>query len=104
MKRFVAFFDQQEPATPLAIVRILLGVCVLVTIGQVIAAGLVDAMWVDKDYGGLRNLQGNWFVQALGGPTPQVVWRLVFVSLIGGVAMVVGLGGRVAASLLRPQS
>ena len=96
--RCVRFFDQREPATPLALVRILLGLAVVLTVGEVVARGLVPVLWMGVEAGGYRNLpQPPWLVAALGGPTPSVIWRLVAVALFGGSCMVLGLGGRVAA-------
>lgn len=98
MRRFVAFFDAREPATPLALFRILVGSSVLYAIGSVVLAGLVEALWFDVSDGGMRKIsQGAWPVMVLGGPRPDVVWKLVAMALGGGLAMVVGAGGRVAS-------
>ncbi|TNE91061.1 MAG: hypothetical protein EP330_06315 [Deltaproteobacteria bacterium] len=95
MRRFAAFFDQREPATPLALYRILVGMSVISAIGSVVWAGLVPVIWHEIADGGMRKLvQGNPVIDALGGPTPQVVWGLVWASLLGGLAMVLGVGGR----------
>lgn len=100
MTRFVRFFDRREPATPLALVRILLGITVVTTVGSVVWAGLVPVIWHDLADGGMRPLgKGNWVFEALGGVTPANVWRLVAISLIGGSAMIVGVGGRLSAAV-----
>lgn len=86
-----------ESGTSLAFFRIAIGLCVLLTLGSVVAAGLVDVLWVDAAHGGVLSLEGSWLVRLLGGPTPAVSHGLVGVGLLAGCALVVGLGGRLAA-------
>lgn len=98
-RAWVALLDTREPGTALALFRILVGLAVLVTLGSVVRADLVDVIWVSHEYGGYRTLSGGWLVQALGGPTPDLVWRLVVGGLMGGALVMTGLGGRVVAFL-----
>jgi hypothetical protein len=79
-------------------VRMLLGLSVVLTIGSVAIHGLVPVLWFDIADGGYRSQpQGPWLVELLGGVRPDVVWRLVAIAMIGGVAMMAGVGGRFAA-------
>jgi len=99
-RAWVALLDRREPGTSLALFRIGVGLCVLLTIGSVVHAHLVGVIWVSADHGGgYRSMTDNWLVQALGGATPAVIGRLVVASLAGGVLLTVGLGGRVVALL-----
>lgn len=95
--RLVALLSTTEHPRALALFRIALGLCGLGMIGSVVAHGLVDDLWLDRAYGGYRKLpRGNFLIQWLGGPTPQVVWGVVVAALASSAAMVVGLGGRLS--------
>jgi len=97
-QRWQRLMSHREPGTALALFRIAVGACVLLTVGGVAYWDLVDVLWVDRDHGGYRELSGRWWlIQLLGGPTPSAMWGLVWGSLFGGVLMIVGLGGRVTA-------
>jgi len=96
--RFVAWMGETEDATALALFRIGVGLCVIFTVGAMVERGLVEVLWIDEAFGGLRPLgRGPWLVAWLGGPTPGVVWSFVAVSLASAVLMVLGLGGRLTA-------
>lgn len=97
--RWVEATSATESGLSLALFRIGIGLCVLLTIGSVVWADLVGVFWVDAAHGGVRTLKGNGLVQLLGGPEPRVIWGLVWTSLLAGVAVTVGLGGRLAAAL-----
>lgn len=97
--RFVAWLWAPEGGLPLALFRILVAVAVLVNVLSVVNHDLVDLVWVSKEYGGYRHLSGSWLVKYLGGPTPRVVWSLVWSTLGLGVLMLLGLGGRLTAFL-----
>jgi hypothetical protein len=85
---------------PLALFRIALGLGALFTVGSVAWSGLVPSLWVDASAGGYRPLgPQHWLVEALGGSNPGVVWALVAVSLASSAALMVGLGGRLAAGV-----
>lgn len=100
VRRFVDFCSTTEPPTVLAAFRIAMGLMVLWTIGVVLMSGSVESLWMDVDHGGYRSLpKGNWLVELLGGKTPEMVWGMTIASVIGGVAMVAGLGGRVTVML-----
>lgn len=89
-----------EGGLPLGLFRMALALTVLVAIGSVVTHDLVEVLWVDRDFGGYRDLgRGPWLVEALGGPTPAVVWGLTWAGLALGGLLLAGLGGRVTAFL-----
>lgn len=97
-RAWVARVESRESATTLALFRVAVALGTLLTVGSVVARGLVPVLWFDRAYGGYRSLgEGPWLVALLGGPTPAVVWTLTIGSLAGAVALVAGVGGRVAS-------
>ncbi|MEM6928356.1 MAG: hypothetical protein AAF602_15590, partial [Myxococcota bacterium] len=98
--RFVGWIGEEEGATSLALFRIGMGLSILYTVGDMVRLGLVDVLWIDEDYGGMSSLgAGAWLVGWFGGPSPTVVWSFVAGALGAGLAMTVGLGGRLTALL-----
>ncbi|MEO0601560.1 MAG: hypothetical protein AAF211_08995, partial [Myxococcota bacterium] len=98
--RFVGWIGEEEGATSLALFRIGIGLSVLYTVGDMVRLGLVDVLWIDEAFGGMSALgSGAWLVRWFGGPSPTVVWSFVGVSLLSGLAMTVGFGGRLTALL-----
>ena len=95
---FVRVISHREPGTSFALFRIGLGATVLQTLASTGGYGVVDALWIDKRFGGLGSRgEGTWLVQALGGPSPDVVWPLFWAAVGSALALTVGLGGRWAA-------
>lgn len=102
-RNWVAFTAQRETGTALACFRIAVGLVMLVSIGSVVARGLVAALWYDASAGGiLSGGRGFWAWSLVGGPTPTGVQIAVVASLLASVLMVLGLGGRatIVAALL----
>ena len=85
MSRIRAWVDAcsaTESATSLALFRIAIGLCTLLTIGTVVGLGLDEVLWVHSDYGGMRALNDPpWLIAALGGATPTVIRSLSTVAL-----------------------
>ncbi|MCB9567113.1 MAG: hypothetical protein H6710_07880 [Myxococcales bacterium] len=94
--------ERREGGEALAVFRILSGLAILYTYIPVIAAGLVEIAWLDVEYGGYRPLtgKGSWLITALGGLTPELVWSLVGVGLVSGLALTLGVGGRVGGRIV----
>lgn len=93
--RWLALLDRKEDGLTLAIFRVAVGLVVLYTFGSVVWHGMVPVLWMDAADGGYLHLSvGWWLVRALGGPTQTVVWGLVGVGMAGGLALTLGLGGR----------
>lgn len=97
-KAWVALLSRKEDGTSLALYRIGLGLCVLYTVGAVALPGMVPVLWLDRDYGGYLEMGKVWWlVDALGGPTPAVVWSLVGLTVLAGLALVLGIAARLTA-------
>ena len=97
---FVRHVSREEPATPLALARIAFGLTTTWMVADIASRGLVDFLWVSRSSGGggYRDLGGgNWLVSSLGGPTPSVMHALTAVAIAFGVALTLGLGGRLTA-------
>ena len=96
-RRWVAVIERTERGESLALFRIACGLCLLWSLGTVVLSDLVVVLWTAPAYGGYRPPSAaNWLMHALGGPTPAVVWSIVVGTLLAGLCVVVGLGGRVA--------
>jgi hypothetical protein len=96
--RFVARLAHKEPATPLALFRIAVAAILLGTFSDMVLTGVVPPVWFDVDQGGAYSLRGGqWLVAALGGATPEAVWPLLGLSMLGSLLLLLGLGGRVTA-------
>lgn len=95
---FVRWSSREEPATPVALVRIALGLTTTWMLVDIVNRGLVDVLWVTSHYGGYRDIGGgNWLIHALGGPTPAVMHGLTAAAIACCVALTVGFGGRLVA-------
>lgn len=97
-RAWVELLSHREPATSLAWFRIAVALVILYSLLSMIAAGLVEVMWVDAAHGGLQTLSTrHWLVQLLGGRTPATAWTLVGSGLGLACLLAVGLGGRLTA-------
>jgi hypothetical protein len=97
---WVELLSHREPGTSLARFRIAVALVVLYALLSMIAADLVEVMWVDARYGGLQTLSTrHWLVTLLGGRTPAAAWTLVGSGLVLASLLAVGLGGRLTALL-----
>lgn len=97
---WVELLSHREPATSLAWFRIAVALVMLYSLLSMVAADLVEVMWVDAAYGGLQTLSTrHWLVGLLGGRTPATAWTLVGSGLLLSSLLAVGLGGRITALL-----
>ncbi len=96
-RRWVAWLTVPESATSMAIFRVVVGVAALTQVGIALRGGVVDDIWLGPDHGGIVPVGENWLVRLLGGNTPAVVHGLLVTVAAGGLALVVGLGGRLTA-------
>ncbi len=97
-RSLVAYLDERERGEALALFRIFVGLALVVDLGATAPDGVLSAIWIDIHHGGYRPLGfGTFLVQALGGPTPTVIWGLFGATVAAGFAMIVGLGGRFTA-------
>lgn len=96
----VARLDHKEPATALAAFRIAVALAVFVTLIPPLWADTVDVTWVDAVDGGYRSLSprhplAEWLAPWNRARTHAAIGG----ALLGGLALLVGLGGRLAALL-----
>jgi len=92
---WVELLSIREPGTSLARFRIAVGLVILYSLSSMIAADLVEVMWIDAAYGGLQTLDAShWLVALLGGRTVDTAWILVGSGLVLATLLVAGLGGR----------
>lgn len=97
-RRWVSVLRRREGGESLALFRIAMGACVLLTVSTLVNQKLVSVVWLDAAHGGYRaTVNGNWLIRLLGGVTPGVVWSLVGVTFVAGAALVIGVWGRLAA-------
>lgn len=96
LRSFIDWVHAPEGGTPLALFRMLVGFTVMVTVGSVMVDGAVDLIWIDIEHGGYRHLRRpHMLVTWMGGATPEVMWRLCWISLAASLVLVLGIGGRV---------
>ena len=96
-RAWVAIIDRCEAGDALALMRIAMGLAVVQTMVTTVWAGVVPVLWYDVADGGMVLVRHeSWLVELLGGATPALVWTLVVLSLVGGLCVTVGLGGRIA--------
>lgn len=87
--------QKRESATSLALFRIALSACLLLNLGRVYHAGLLEALWMDAADGGMFSLLPfHWLVAVLGGPSPGATRLLYYGSATLAAASLFGLGGR----------
>ncbi len=98
--RWAALLAERETGTSLALFRIGCGLCILYAIGSVVLAGMVPVIWLGPADGGLATeINGSRLFQWLGGVHPGTVWVVVAATLLLGLLLALGAGGRVTAFL-----
>ncbi len=96
-RAWVALCDRREPALALALFRIAVGTVLAGTLLSVVFDGTVVALWVDAAHGGIfPSPRRTVLVDLLGGPTPPVVWGLVWTAVVGGIGTAIGAFGRLS--------
>src|SRR5437588_9346640 len=98
--RWVALLSEREPGTSLALFRVACGLCLLGSVGSVVWHGLVPVLWMNPADGGYTSLGTPWLFQHLGGGRATTVGAVVAATLLGGLALVAGLGGRLTPFLV----
>ena len=89
---WVGMWAHREAGTVLALARILCGLVILWTLGDMLRTDTVMATWVHVDHGGMKPLPNkHWLVTAMGGTTPGVVYTLMAVAMGAGAVLVLGL-------------
>lgn len=101
--RWAALVDltsRREDGVSLACFRVLVAAVVAYSLLSIASAGLVEALWVDRSYGGMAVARQNHLLRWLGGATPQNIWLLFGVSLAATLTLGLGLYGRASALVL----
>jgi hypothetical protein len=94
----VALLAEREDGTSLALFRIACGACILYSVGSVVVYGMVPVIWLGPADGGYGPVgPGPRLFQWLGGVNPTTVWGVVGATLLAGLLLVVGAGGRLTA-------
>lgn len=97
---WVELLSVREPGTTLAWFRMAVGLVMIYSLLSMIAADLVEVMWVDAEHGGLLTLSTrHWLIPLLGGRTVTTAWTLVGSGLLLATLVVLGLGGRLTMLL-----
>jgi hypothetical protein len=96
--RWATLLDQRENGTSLALFRAACGLSLLYSIGSIVLHGMVPVIWLGPSHGGLLPVgDGPWLFHWLGGLTPTTLWIVVSATLLAGLLLVLGGGGRVTA-------
>lgn len=98
-RAWVALMDTREPATPLALCRIAIGLVIVGHLTHMMVTGADALVWLDAAHGGLRVLDGGPLLRPLGGATPFNLRALETVATVSGLALSAGAFTRVAAVL-----
>jgi len=94
-RAWVELTSEREPPRVLAALRMAVAMVMLGSLLSAFSSGVLEAMWVDRRYGGALALEGTTFwVEVLGGPTRPVIFGLFAAASLAGVLVLVGLGGR----------
>ena len=95
---WAARLAHKEPATPLAVYRLLLGTVGVIIFFDTVLGGAVEPIWLHTDHGGISPLHPqSWLVDLLGGAVPSAVWPLIWAAGASSLAVALGFGGRVSA-------
>lgn len=99
--RWVALLSAREAPGSLALLRVLLGLCLLQSLAGVVISGTWSLIWLDAAEGGYRELSAlPWLVEALGGATRGVIGGLLGLGLLAALGLTVGLLSRLSALVL----
>lgn len=88
---------REEAGTSLALLRIGAGLCVLHIVVPMSQTGAWKLVMLDAAHGGYRGLTPNWLASLLGGATPEGARNLLVLLGLSGLALTLGLGGRLTA-------
>lgn len=97
-QRWVSFWSAKESGLALAGFRIGIGFALMYTFGAPLYDGAIEAIWIDKEYGGMREFKYSpWLISLLGGASPQVIYGLVTTALVASVCLMLGILPQLAA-------
>ncbi len=87
--RWVALLDRREPATSLAICRIVIGIAVCSHLLWMLWLGVDQLAWTDLASGGMRALEPGWLGH-VGGLTPFNIRALTLLTAAAAALMAIG--------------
>jgi hypothetical protein len=91
---WVEVTSERESPIVLAVFRIALGAVLLGSLASAFTSGVLESMWIDVEHGGALHLRPNSFwIDFLGGASPQVVFGVAGVAAVSGILVLLGLGG-----------
>ncbi len=93
----VAAVARREPATAVAVVRIVYGVAIAAHHLRLALTGTWRWIWLPPEAGGLVPIDGGLF-DLVGGPTADTVGPAVGFTIVAAIALAVGWGTPVAAA------
>jgi hypothetical protein len=97
---FVALMDRREPATPLALARLSMGVVLAADLLVIARLGLVTSLFTATADEGMAYAAGSsWLFRALGGGA-HAAWTMWAVCTVSAVLFAAGLFSRVWALVL----
>lgn len=99
--RWVAWLDRRESAHAVALTRMAVGLTLLVTLGDIVAAGVVELLYLPPEHGGFKPIsEDHWLIDLLGGATPAAVRGLLWAGIALSASLAMGLGGWLTPLLL----
>jgi hypothetical protein len=99
--RWVGFLGAEEDGISLGLFRVAVALAVLVSLSMLRDPLVLDSLFTDAAYGGMRTLKSpTWPAVLLGGATPSAVRALWSLATLGAVALLLGLGGPVSGRLI----
>lgn len=94
-RAWVLLTSRKERGTTLAVFRIAVALVMLTTLLSIVHSGVIDALWVGVEHGGVRPITSQFvLLELLGGAKPSVVRPLTAVACLLCGAMALGAGGR----------
>ena len=97
-RSWVSVLSRTEDGRALAAFRIGIGLSLLYTFVLPLQDGAIAPIWLDNDFGGIRNLsKPPWLIALLGGATPTVIWGTIAAVIGCGLLLVLGIWARAAA-------
>jgi len=91
---WVALWDRREPATALALVRVLVGTCMVMDLAPLWSLGLVDALYGVAGYGTAASGAPGGVIGLLGADPGPVLYALALACAVG---VLLGAATRVSA-------
>ncbi len=97
-RRWVAFWDQKEDGRAMAGFRVAMGLTLIYTFGWPWFAGAAQPIWVDVEFGGIRDYHNlPWLFALFGDASEQTVYTILSMGLGSALCLILGILPRVAS-------